>query len=468
MPADDVVQHVAGQHVNPQFNGDPHSPFSVNCGSTASTLNGILRGGEPTAQADMSSRDVSGMEADTGVPQVVLTPDQIEATLLHLGPGSHTVVGVVRNTGMGHWFVAYNHNGTILTLDPQTGAVQGWPPAMGDVRFGHAGFHPSVVEAATGVTPELQPWSSFGDGVETPNGAARPATTLPDLGAVWNPPTTPPAFAGPAAPAAPTGPTAPTGAGTPGAPTGTADPAGAPAPEFGGDPARSPLNAREEQLTSRFEEYVDHTRTADPFADGPTADEFAELERLTTGNPPLLAMAGDGSLVIAEPLELQTACPANCDPAEMDLQFRDASGVLNDMTLTEWMERRVAFINHPEDYRKVSGSSAAQIATRDQWIRDRTAQLRAADPSLSRLEASNLAIAEASALNATHRLDMVAGGDPTDISGMNGGAENQAIGGIFQRDFVPKMEEQVLRILESVPASMWDSIHLNIIIKEVS
>ena len=213
---------------------------------------------------------------------------------------------------------------------------------------------------------------------------------------------------------------------------------------------------------------MDHTRTADPYADGPTPDEFTELERLTGGTPPVLAMDADGSLRIAEPLELQTACPPNCDPAEMDLQFRDADGVLNGMTLAEWMERRVAFINHPAEYRRVSGSTAAQVAVRDRWITDRARQLRDADPSLSRLDATNQAIDEASELNATHRLDMVAGGDPTDISGMNGGAENQAIGGIFQRDFVPKIEEQVLRILADVPASMWDSIHLHVTIKEVS
>jgi hypothetical protein len=235
-----------------------------------------------------------------------------------------------------------------------------------------------------------------------------------------------------------------------------------------GTPARSPLNAREVELTARFHEFVDHTRTAEALPDEPTPEEFAELERLMAGDDPIVAMDGEGRLVIGESLELQTECPANCDPAEMDLQFRDANQVLSGMTVTEWMERRVAFINHPENYRDVSGSLEAQKATRDQWITDRIAQIRAADPSLSRLDATRLARAEASELNATHRLDMVAGGDPTDISGMNGGAENQAIGGIFQRDFVPQLEAQVLRFLERVPPSMWDSIHLNVTIREVS
>ena len=120
-----------------------------------------------------------------------MTPDQIAGTLQHLGPGSHTVVGVVRNSGMGHWFVAYNYHGHILTLDPQTGMVAGWPPAMGNVRFGHAGFHPSVVEAATGGTPVLSPWTSYQNGIETPT-ASTPATGLPTPSAVWNPATTPP------------------------------------------------------------------------------------------------------------------------------------------------------------------------------------------------------------------------------------------------------------------------------------
>lgn len=452
MAPSDVVQLVAGQSVNPNFTGDPHSPFSVNCGSTSSTLNGILRGGDPAAQADTSSRDVAGMEADTGVPQLVLTPDQIEATLLHLGPGSHTVVGVVRNTGMGHWFVAYNHNGTVVTLDPQVGMVAGWPPAMGDVRFGHAGFHPSVVEAATGTTPALQPWSSFQTGVETANGATHPASSIPDLGAVWNPPSTPPANLTPAADPAQPNPAQPSPAQS----------------DFGGTPARSPLNAREEQLTTRWEEFVDHTRTAEGEADQFTPEEFAQLEQLMSGDDPVITMDGDGRLVIGESLELETRCPDNCDAVEMDRQFDEAEGVLNGLSVTDWMDRRVAFINQPENYRDVSGSLAAQKATRDEWITNRIAQLRAADPSLTRIEATRQARADASTLNATHRLDMVAGGDPTDISGMGGGAENQAIGGIFQRDFVPQMEAQVLRLLDRVPPSLWSSIHMNVTIREVS
>jgi hypothetical protein len=411
------------------------------------------------------------MESDTGVPQLVMTPEQIAGTLQHLGPGSHTVVGVVRNSGMGHWFVAYNHNGTILTLDSQTGMVAGWPPAMGNVRFGHAGFHPSVVEAATGTTPALAPWTSHQSGIETPGGVAHPATGSPDLGTVWNPAFTPPpnlstpAVGGAATEAVPSATPHP---GTVDGLAGTdSNPSTA---EYGSEPGRSPLNAREVRITERFIEFIEHTRGAD-MADGAMSpDELRVLDELMAGDDPVVAVGPDGRLVVGDQLELSTSCPAKCDPDEMNLQYRDANEVLNDLSVAEWLERRANFINKPPNYRKVSGSSEAQQAANNDWVRDHAVRLMEQDPSLKLRDARKMAkdAHSAAKLNATHRLDMVAGGDPTDISGVNGGEENQAIGRIFQQSFVPKMEEQVLRFLDRVPPSMWDAIYMNIAIREVS
>jgi hypothetical protein len=176
----------------------------------------------------------------------------------------------------------------------------------------------------------------------------------------------------------------------------------------------------------------------------------------------------DGGLRMHDPLELSTACPADCDPAEMDRQFSDANSVLSSMSVAEWVERRARFINHPADHRSVSGSAKVQAAEMRSWVRNRMAQLMAADPALSNRDARNAATLERRELNATHRLDMVAGGNPQDISGMGGRIENNKIGNIFKNDFVPQMEQHVLELLERVPPSLWNEIRMNITIGNVT
>jgi hypothetical protein len=140
--------------------------------------------------------------------------------------------------------------------------------------------------------------------------------------------------------------------------------------------------------------------------------------------------------------------PDHCDPAEMQRQFDEAAAALRDMPLSEWIQRRADFINHPDRYRDVTGSTAAQRAAKDDWIRDRAAEIRAADPETTRKQAETQARQEARSRNATHRLDMVAGGNPRDISGMGGAAENQAIGNIFKNDLVPGMQRSVIDLLD--------------------
>ena len=127
------------------------------------------------------------------------------------------------------------------------------------------------------------------------------------------------------------------------------------------------MNAREEQITARFSnELVEHSRSRELPDGAMSPDEERLLDELMSGEDPVITTGPDGRLVLGESLELSTTCPANCDPDEMDLQFRDANGVLDGMTVAEWLERRADFINKPPNYRDVSGSSDAQA----QAIRD--------------------------------------------------------------------------------------------------
>jgi hypothetical protein len=243
--------------------------------------------------------------------------------------------------------------------------------------------------------------------------------------------------------------------------------------EYGArETARTPLNAREQAITDRWNELVDDRNAANSSGPDLTPEQRAQqrqalIDELLRADPPLVDVDANGDLRMHEDLELTATCPADCDAAEMDRQFSDANSVLASMSVGEWLERRSAFINHPADYRRVSGSAKAQRAEISAWRRQRIIALRAADPSLSLRDAREMARTESGALNATHRLDMVAGGDPTDISGMGGGVENNRIGNIFKNDFVPEMEQYVLDLVAHVPPSLWSEIRMNITIGNV-
>jgi len=70
---------------------------------------------------------------------------------------------------------------------------------------------------------------------------------------------------------------------------------------------------------------------------------------------------------------------------------------------------------------------AAQQRMRDQWISDKTNEIRESQ-NLSRSAARALATQEASLLDATHILDIVAGGDPSAISGLQNRSVNRSLG----------------------------------------
>lgn len=64
---------------------------------------------------------------------------------------------------------------------------------------------------------------------------------------------------------------------------------------------------------------------------------------------------------------------------------------------------------------------------RDQWIRDKTNEIRQRQ-NLSRSAARDLARQEAAGLDATHILDIVAGGDPAILSGLQNRSVNRSLG----------------------------------------
>ena len=121
--------------INPNFDEfDLDSPYCNNCGSCAWAVEQRLDGAtDCVATAENIGYDEE-MEAVTGKTMEYMPPDKIRDELLAQGPGAHTIIGIDRNEGPGHWFNAYTPDGkTLYAIDGQNGTIQRWPPDYGDV-----------------------------------------------------------------------------------------------------------------------------------------------------------------------------------------------------------------------------------------------------------------------------------------------------------------------------------------------
>lgn len=105
-------------------------------------------------------------------------------------------------------------------------------------------------------------------------------------------------------------------------------------------------------------------------------------------------------------------------------QLQEQENAINNSDISELIARR--------DMVKQVGTSAlrdvaAQTAARKKWLDDRIDELIDIDEMLPG-KAAQVAAAEAAKLHATHVLDIVAGGDPSVISGLQNASVNSSIG----------------------------------------
>ena len=113
--------------------------------------------------------------------------------------------------------------------------------------------------------------------------------------------------------------------------------------------------------------------------------------------------------------------PPGADRAEFEKQLKEQQDEINDTNIETLQRRRADFING--DARRDTG---AQREARRKWIDLRAQDLRA--EGLGRADALSTARREAGLMDATHVLDMVAGGDPSRISGLGDSGINRSIG----------------------------------------
>lgn len=120
--------------INPNFDPfDMESPYCNNCGSCAYAVYQRLEGNTDACASAENIGYNSEMEALTGMEQVSMSPDDIQARLLEEGDGAHAIIGIDRAEGPGHWFNAACIDGKVVAIDGQTGEITDWPPDYGDV-----------------------------------------------------------------------------------------------------------------------------------------------------------------------------------------------------------------------------------------------------------------------------------------------------------------------------------------------
>jgi hypothetical protein len=126
--------------INPNYASDPFDPrWSENCGSC--TLAVFKRfDGELDVIATDKTFSIPEMENATGLRQVSLSPEDIAQKLIEQGPGSHTVIGIDREVGPGHWFNAVYDGERVYAVDGQTNRIHDWPPDFGPVSNWDAGI----------------------------------------------------------------------------------------------------------------------------------------------------------------------------------------------------------------------------------------------------------------------------------------------------------------------------------------
>jgi Novel toxin 15 len=116
--------------------------------------------------------------------------------------------------------------------------------------------------------------------------------------------------------------------------------------------------------------------------------------------------------------------PKGMSDKEFARQLKEQQDAINNMDANKMLERRQAI--------KDAGGTTplrdlgAQSAARANYQTSRTAELIAG--GMSRRDAAVQVAGELSGLAATHRLDIIAGGNPSDISGMGDRSVNSSLG----------------------------------------
>lgn len=146
------------------------------------------------------------------------------------------------------------------------------------------------------------------------------------------------------------------------------------------------------------------------------------------------------------------------DPVEYDRQYNEQMDTLQNMSVADWRHNRNEYLANG----RTSDSLRAQQAARDIALNDKYDELR--DEGLSPEAAQNAAEQWLRSQAATHRLDGIAGGDLTDISGVGDARINSSLGAQW-RTRVGDIDAAVDAYTAAHPGADLGNVFMNVVLR---
>ncbi|MEU2203509.1 polymorphic toxin type 15 domain-containing protein [Microbacterium oleivorans] len=146
------------------------------------------------------------------------------------------------------------------------------------------------------------------------------------------------------------------------------------------------------------------------------------------------------------------------DPVEYDRQYNEQMDALQQMPLSDWLRNRTEYVQNG----RTPDSLRAQEYARELSFEEKVTELVEAGQDYDDAYASATDWMRTQA--ATHRLDGIAGGDVTDISGVGDSRVNSSLGSQW-RTRVGDIDQAVVRYLEANPGVDITRVYMNVVIR---
>lgn len=148
----------------------------------------------------------------------------------------------------------------------------------------------------------------------------------------------------------------------------------------------------------------------------------------------------------------------NHDSAEYNRQYNEQMNTLQSMSAADWLRNRIDYL----DNGRTPDSLRAQQDARTDALNNKIAELR--EQGQSRADAKQNAQDWLRTQAATHRLDGIAGGDVTDISGVGDSRVNSSLGSQW-RTRVGDIDAAIIDFVTANPGVDLNSVNINIILR---
>lgn len=148
----------------------------------------------------------------------------------------------------------------------------------------------------------------------------------------------------------------------------------------------------------------------------------------------------------------------NHDSIEYNRQYNEQMDTLQTMSAGDWLRNRIDYLENG----RTPDSLRAQQAARDSAFNDMYDDLR--DQGLGPEQAQQAAEQWLRGQAATHRLDGIAGGDVTDISGVGDSRINSSLGSQW-RSRVGDIDSSIIDFVNANPGVDLDNVSINVVLR---